>query len=847
MASFVLAEFPQVGTGFTIRTQSIPLAGLVCVMRMARADSGSLFRYSLDGGLTYTGWYTVNDDSLKMCLFMKDTFEVVLDYVTKVKGVVPSGRIIFSKDILDMPSSGFPVQNGISSSDAWEITIGAESESTEPVEDGMQPVDSVVFDRTGFKNFFDVNDLEVVGWAWNVLEKMYIHGVVPIYISRVNADDFNSFFLAITHLFAIIVVYGRKYRRIENSEVLMKTFLEQWGIVYETISTQEERTNIFNDWIGEFSRRGTSQISDEGVPNSELRRLLGYSKPSEFLFSVLEPCNVGWCVGYSSPMWYGTESVNAVSKGWDYGLDWLRGDGVRGVGSSEIYPIVGNLTRVNTVDGYVFQTGSGRCGLFSTNKSKAVEVYAGMDYEVTVWVKVLSSDGVQNIDFGVNCFDANGGALKQVSLTDLRMSDSFFERDADYSPCLVPNVWYRLRGVIYNVLADRDQSMYLNFKGGRPLKFVNGTAYLAPYIIQGDQSSVTMQIGGVIVKPLNLFPKHQTYNVSIGDFVPMLMEGYPVQEHSWKNGAGDDMVTTISPVGQGFLGSKDVVAIYSQINSARTKKDIESFIRNYLLSYKEVFWGAWLDYIRRSSFYLTFAVTKAINGVPLVDAVVTLDNGLSGVTDEEGYIRFEIETGVTVNWEVTKKGVREIGTVQMTDDRLVEVALNLPVDVNVSIYQDGWGTVDVGGSLVPGSTMTLTAVATNGFTFKSWEVNYEEFTANPLSYSVTGYVDPIDVLAIFERSGEFTFVPHRVEIPYDGGTATVKAISSKKWALDTIDADWVSVSPKSGEAGTTEVRIEVGDVTYDKFTVKSEDSNDYEDFTCETGGSVADELFVKSK
>lgn len=35
-----------------------------------------------------------------------------------------------------------------------------------------------------------------------------------------------------------------------------------------------------------------------------------------------------------------------------------------------------------------------------------MEVYPGMDYEVTVWVKALSL-GNQNIEFGVNCYDAN--------------------------------------------------------------------------------------------------------------------------------------------------------------------------------------------------------------------------------------------------------------------------------------------------------------------------------------------------------------------------------------------------------------------------------------------------------
>lgn len=805
MASFILAKFPRVGTGFTIKTQTIPLAGLLCVMRMARADAGSLFRFSLDGGLQFTDWYAVNEESLKACSLIGGTYDIILDYVVDVDEDFKSDALSFTKELLFMEFSGSPIFNEIRANSAWTIDFNGGSTGT--VENPMGFSETTVYDKTEFKSFFDANDLEVVGWAWNVLEKMYIYGVVPTYISRFNADDFNSFFLAITHLFAMIVVYARRYRKIEDSEILTRTFLDQWEIVSETIATQEERTNILNNWVGEFGKRGTPQVAEEDTPNREFRRLLGCGKSDEFLFSVLEPCNVGWCVGYSSPMWYGTETVNAVSKGWDYGLDWLRG-GVRGVGSADDYPIIGSLSRIQVSDGYVFQTGSGRCGLYSVDNSKAVNVYAGMDYEVTVWVKVLSA-GVQNIDFGVNCFDANGGVLRQVSLTDLRISDSFFDKDADHSPCLVPNVWYRLRGIIYNVLADRDQNMYLNFKGGRPLKFANGTSYLAPYIIQQDSQNVTMQIGGVTVKPLNLFPKHQTYNTSIGDVVPMLMNDYPVQEHTWKNGAGNDMVTTTSPVGQGFLGSKDVVAIYSQVNSARTKKDIESFIRNYLLSYKEVFWGAWLDYIRRSSYYLTFSITKLVGGTPLGGVSVTLDNGFSGVTDEDGYVRFEIETDTTINWVATKKGIQQTGTIKMTADKLVNVVLNLPVDVNLSVYQDGWGSVNVEGSLVSGSTMTLTAIAASGFTFKSWEVNYEEFFENPLNYSVTGLVDPIDVLAIFERNGEFMFTPNRIEIPYNKDSASVKVTSSKKWALDSIDADWVSVSQNSGDAGVTEIEVKI--------------------------------------
>lgn len=806
MASFVARDFPEIGAGFTIKTQSIPLAGLLCVMRMARTDGGGLFRYSLDGGITYTEWTIVDEDSLLDCSKVVDTFDVILDYVVSVNDT--------STPTLD--------------NERFQYTI---------------------FNKTIYKNFFDANDVKVIGWAWNVLEKMYIHGVVPTYISRANVDDFNSFFLAITHLFAIIVVYARCYRKLEDNDVLIRTFLEQWGIVYETITTQQERNNIYSNWINEFSKRGTVQIAGEGTPNSELRRLLGYTKPSEFLFSILEPCNIGWCIGYSSPMWYGTEAVNAVSKGWDYGIDWLRGDSFRGIGTVSDYPIVGSLSKVVDKDGVsVFQTGgSGMSGIYSYDISKSMEIYSGMDYEVTIWVKALA-EGNQNIDFGVNCFGFNGEMIKQVSLTDLKLSNSFLSEDADGNLCLIPNVWYRLRGVIYNVLTDKDTELYLNFKGGRPLKFANGTAYLAPYIVQDRNSSnVDIQIGGICLKPLYLFPRHQTYNLSIGDSVPLLMDGYPIQEHSWKNGAGDDMVTTISPVGQGFLGSKAVAVIYSQINSSRTKKDIEAFIKNNLLSYKDVFWGAWLDYICRSSYYLTFVVCKEIDGSPIIGAEVTLDNGLNGATDKDGYVRFEVETGATVRWAVNKKGVTVNGVVQVSSDRLVEVSLNIPVDINLSVYQENWGSIRVDGDLKPKSSVILTAEPSDGYTFKSWEVNYKDFIQNPLKYFVSGLEDPIDVLAIFERNGEFAFSTHRVEIPYDGGSASVGVTSSKKWALDPITEEWLSVSPKSGEAGTTDILIEIGDSEYDKFMVRSQDSDDYEEFVLKTGGSVGDEMFVKNK
>ena len=134
------------------------------------------------------------------------------------------------------------------------------------------------------------------------------------------------------------MIYARKFRNFEGqvdengniieegSPFLMQKFIEGWGLVYENIDTVEQRNFLFKNWIKQFSERGTFQITQKQAENEdgeiirldgELRRLVGYSKPNEFIFGALAPQDTGWCMGWSSPTWDGTETVNAVSKGYD--------------------------------------------------------------------------------------------------------------------------------------------------------------------------------------------------------------------------------------------------------------------------------------------------------------------------------------------------------------------------------------------------------------------------------------------------------------------------------------------------------------------------------------------------
>lgn len=771
MATIKFKEFPRVGQGFTVHTQMIPPAGLVTVLRAARSDQQSLFRYSRDGGETYTEWITLTKETFSELGRLTDSCDLVLDYVTK--------PYVKTRAFID------------------------------PYAD---PLSTTIYDKTIFRTFFDSNDPQVLTWAVNVLEKLFEPGIVPMYVSRNNQDDYNTFFLTMTHYFAFVVIYARNYRQLENSDLLMKEFIEGWGLVYENINTLDQRRYLFNNWIQEFYKRGTYQVVETGgTIEGELRRLVGYEKPNEFIFGVLSPQNVGWCLGWSSPTWYGTETVNAVSKGWDYAGDtfsdliqfeqdelqmkrtgapetneiytvypWqiYTGEDVPaefsesytiGVGPLKDYPILGAVKRKFIDNMYVFQpTGGGRVGISTeADTSKAMEVYPGLDYEMTVWVKSLSM-GDQNIEFGVNCYDANMNLINQVRITDWRETNSFFTGDRYQSPCKVPGIYYRLRGIIYNVLEQKDESLYLNFENGRPLRFIGDVKYMAPYIVQNrDLISADIQIAGIVLKPLDL------------------------------------------PFSQGYLGQKNVIAMYAQIKSARTKDDIEEFVRRYLVSYKNVVSYTWLDWMARTSYFLTFNVKRELDGQPVQGAQVELSNGFISSTDANGYVRFEVSMNEVIRYTITAKGITQTGEVTMDKDKTLDITMNLPLDVNIEIVEPGWGTATVEGSRLPRTEITLTATPSEGYTFKKWNIitDATEDVRNPTQYWVGDH--DLDIQAIFERNSELTFTPSAVEIPATGGIQTIVVSASKKWALDPLPENWAKVTPMSGDEGETPIRIEI--------------------------------------
>lgn len=853
MINFTHIVVSGVGSGFKVESQAIPLGGLLTMLRAVRSGRIACFRYSINGG-EFSEWKIVGSeipasDVKATGVVVECITEPETKTVSRVKRMsvaaqpkADDGVRFKFQDIVLEPELSVGIQEIIT--DGYWVLDG-DFNSTEGTH--------VVYDKSIFYKFFNSDDEVVLSWAFNVLEKLYEPGIVPLYISRANAEDYNALFLATTQLFAYIVYYARKYRDFEAEEnnerggdEMLKAFIEGWGLSYNNIDTPEERKYLFQNWIQQFHKRGTVHIADEQVVDKdgnittlegELRRLVSYTKPNEFLFAILQPESVGWCLGYSSPTWYGTETVPNVSKGWDYGPMYLPDSSEKGVKELSKYPVLGTVRREKDGDINVFRfDGTGRVGITTENDtSKVLEVYRGFNYEVSVWVKAVEGGKPQNIDFGVLCYDEGMNPVMSLCLTSGTSTNSFFQAEEVgevNSPCKIPGVYYRLTGVVYGILEnivnleDTGDPLYLNFENGRPLRFFsNNVRYMAPYITQNRDGNVSdIYVAGVTVKPLNLFTQYNSYNKTQTpeSQIPKIPEGldyqYPVSEFDWNEADGTPMLTQVAEVGQGYLGQKNVVALYAQINSAQSKSEVEAIIRKYLVSYKNILMCSWLDYIVRFTVIITIKVRNNFDKSIIEGATVKITGGnpedpvdTELQTDEYGVVRIETEYlsegalwfNYTVEYgEATKSG----GFNVYRSDVEEIVDLDIPVEVTVKTVPDGAGTVSFEGSRLPETEITLNQTPADGYVFLGWEIEPVGVTGD--KSSITYYIEdltPLTVTAKYELNAELAFAPQTVTIPAEGGSVKATLSSAREWTIDAVSVDWLEVSPTSGNGGDNEI------------------------------------------
>jgi hypothetical protein len=480
----------EVGDIIRIKTD-IPIIGIVSLYSFVDDVTGETgikyfdksFRYSVDGGLNFTTWFeltTINIQSI--VVKRKDQF--IIDYKYVRTGTDSTGDLSFN-----------------------QLTLSGD----------FQELPYPVYTRSVFNLFFDVNDVNVLGWSLNVLEKLYNRGIIPDYITRkweeinpISSDaDFIAFFNSFTHFFAIIVYYARQYGDIANNNILLSKFLESLGLYLNQNISEPHLQYLFANYTTEFRKRGTSAIvslGDNNTPNGELLRLINYVFPNEFIFALLEPHATGWCLGKSSPSYNSTRQCENMIKGYEM---------YNGFKDIAKYPVSPNSSVLSVDPPSTLTIIEGMpntiTGIYplAFDPTKAINVSQTENYEVIIKIRQDGSD--LQLNFGCKFYDIDGVELLGYNL--LSKTDSNFFFSSQRLP--LSNHDYLISGILFNVNTDPNigdiNDLSLNIGYGGHLKIPKGTTYVMPFFYNYLASSTT---GAVTFTDFKIRPLH--FNFTLG-------------------------------------------------------------------------------------------------------------------------------------------------------------------------------------------------------------------------------------------------------------------------------------------------------------------------------------------
>lgn len=453
----------------------VPIIGLLSLSQFVDTTQGESetdyfkkeFRYSTNGGVTFSEWASLTNLNISEAVITKyDQF--VIEYKYTRIGSAPEVELEFD-----------------------DILVSGQ------IEDLPYPI----YRSTFFKDFFEVNDINVYGWALNVLEKLYQKGILPEYIIRnegnnnLEDEDFIVFWNTVTHFFAIIVYYARQYRDITQNNTLIENFIKNRGLEGSSLTT-DDLIYIFNNWVNEYKKRGTYQILDKKADgkdvDGELLRLIGYSDPEEFVLAHLKPSETGWCIGKSSPMWNGTEKKINIIKGFEF---------TKEVENLTKYPLI-NESEISLIDGKIHintLSPSHMSGIGDIDGSKKITVSPYLDYEISFFVK--TSNPITPITFSLKGYDSQENNVNFESITTGNTSNDFFVRQN----IKVADTLYFIRGILYsqNTEIDANKTMYPN---GNCLRSTSNLKYIVPQILLDNSlagvNSGTLDIWNLKVRPL---------------------------------------------------------------------------------------------------------------------------------------------------------------------------------------------------------------------------------------------------------------------------------------------------------------------------------------------------------
>lgn len=353
------------------------------------------------------------------------------------------------------------------------------------------------FNQSIFKEFFNCDDLEVLGWYLNVTEKLYKLNLIPEYISRINetgsSEDYITFWKSIAKYFAYFVVYSRKYKNFYQNVVLANEYLNQRGLETSIYDTITDLNYLISNYNYEIASRGTTRIyekkEDGAIVNGELLRYLDYKEGDEFLFNLYKLEHFGWNIGNSSPLYKGMWLNENVNK-------WYEQNFIEDINK---YPLIGAGASIVTDAGIetLLIADTGGIGFNGSSNYNPIAIDSRMDY---VFEFLIKAQLTTNITIGIDSFDKNGNSIVSYSNIDGSVENNFvenaqFPRDDKY---------YLVKCVVYNYTKTPFIQDKLNIGTGNNLIFSTGSNFVMPRI--------TVSGGTAQIKSINFLPLFTNYS-----------------------------------------------------------------------------------------------------------------------------------------------------------------------------------------------------------------------------------------------------------------------------------------------------------------------------------------------
>ncbi len=347
---------------------------------------------------------------------------------------------------------------------------------------------NTIYDKSVFANYFPADDVNVLAWAENVLEKLVAQGIVPKYIQReddsLGDTDFENYYRPIAIFFGYLVQLSREFETFTDNEFLANEYITQRGGFTCGDESLNELAYVISNSLRIRAQRGTSKMIepsiDPDIADGEVLRLVCWDELTFFKLGISRPQFNGWNIDHSSPCFRGNTGRYDLNIGYEYSED---------IEDLDLYPIVnGNyvfLTRYRGKECIEIEQSVGNAGIGLNDASKRIIVDPGLDFEITF--SVAQDITEDNITFGCLAFDIDGNQVDLINSVTGNSSNFFFEtRRLNQA-----GKFYFVRGILFNKNKESlsvDEAR-LNIGFGHQLVMPETVVSIIPYIVMDSDGS----------------------------------------------------------------------------------------------------------------------------------------------------------------------------------------------------------------------------------------------------------------------------------------------------------------------------------------------------------------------